>query len=49
MIDSTAMCAKFLDMAMAGVLWGKGGRPEVVREDGEAVAAASGFLLATEG
>jgi hypothetical protein len=25
MIDSTAMCAKFLDMPLAGVLWGKGG------------------------
>lgn len=27
MIDSTALCAKFLDMPLAGVLWGKGGAP----------------------
>lgn len=40
MIDSTAMCAKFLDMQMAGVLWGKGGGPEVVKGDGEAVKQA---------
>lgn len=30
MIDSTTMCAKFLDMPLAGVLFGKGGAPEVV-------------------
>lgn len=47
MIDSTAMCAKFLDMPLAGVLWGKGGGPGVVMGDAEAVAAASDFLLAT--
>ena len=49
MIDSTAMCAKFLDMQMAGVLWGKGGGPEVVKGEGEAVAAARDFLLAAGG
>ncbi len=49
MIDSTAMCAKFLDMQMAGVLWGKGGAPEVVKGDGDAVAVARDFLLAHAG
>jgi multimeric flavodoxin WrbA len=40
MIDSTALCAKFLDMTLAGVLWGKGGAPEAVRGDERAVAEA---------
>lgn len=48
MIDSTAMCAKFLDMPLAGVLWGKGGGAEVVKGDGEAVAAARVFLFAAD-
>jgi putative NADPH-quinone reductase len=46
MIDSTAMCAKFLDMEMAGVLWGQGGAPEAVKGDSDAVAAANSFLHA---
>jgi putative NADPH-quinone reductase len=49
MIDSTAMCAKFLDMPLAGVLWGKGGAPEAVRGDAEAVVTASSFLLSAGG
>lgn len=44
MIDSTALCARFLDMSMAGVLWGKGGAPEAVRSDAAAVAAANQFF-----
>jgi putative NADPH-quinone reductase len=45
MIDSAAMCAKFLDMPLAGVLWGKGGAPEAVRGDAEALGVADSFLL----
>jgi hypothetical protein len=30
-IVSTTMCAKFLDMPLAGVLRGKGGAPEAVK------------------
>lgn len=40
MIDSTALCAQFLSMSLAGVLWGKGGPPDAVQGDKEAVAAA---------
>jgi hypothetical protein len=45
MIDSTAMCAKFLDMPLAGVLWGKGEGPEVVKGDAAAVAQAIEFFV----
>ncbi|KQU77198.1 MULTISPECIES: flavodoxin family protein [unclassified Rhizobacter] len=44
MIDSTRLCAEFLAMPMAGVLWGKGGPPDAVQSDAEAVAAAAAFL-----
>jgi NAD(P)H-dependent FMN reductase len=44
MIDSAKLCAEFLAMPFAGVLWGKGGPPGVVQSDEEAVAAAAGFL-----
>lgn len=44
MIDSTRLCADFLSMPMAGVLWGKGGPPEAVQSDAEAIAAAEGFF-----
>ena len=44
MIDSTALCAKFLDMPLAGELWGKGGAPEAVKGDAEAVQASRRFL-----
>lgn len=45
MIDSTAMCAKFLDMPLAGVLWGKGGGPEVVNGNKRAVNDAGAFFV----
>jgi hypothetical protein len=45
MIDSTALCAQFLSMTMAGVLWGKGGPPEAVQSDTGAVIAAERFFL----
>lgn len=45
MIDSTAMCAKFLDMPLAGVLWGKGGAPEAVKGDVDAVGAATRLFV----
>lgn len=44
MIDSAMLCAGFLSMPFAGVLWGKGGPPAAVQSDSEAVAAAAGFL-----
>ena len=44
MIDSTAMCAKFLDMQMAGVLWGTGGGPDVIKADLSAVNDAAIFF-----
>lgn len=49
MIDSTAMCAKFLDMPLAGVLWGKGGPPDAAQGDAHAVAAAPTFFLGQPG
>lgn len=44
MIDSVALCAKFLSMAWGGALWGKGGPPEAVQADMQAVARARDFL-----
>lgn len=44
MIDSAQLCAEFLSMPFAGVLWGKGGPPGTVQSDGEAVAAAAAFF-----
>lgn len=44
LIDSTALCAKFLDMPMAGVLWGKGGGPDVVKGDSDALAISGNFF-----
>ncbi len=44
MIDSTALCAQFLSMPLAGVLWGKGGPPHAVQADAQAVAQASRFF-----
>lgn len=43
-IDSTAMCAKFLDMPLAGVLWSQGGAPDAVRGDGETISQALKFF-----
>jgi NAD(P)H-dependent FMN reductase len=44
MIDSATLCAEFLAMPMAGVLWGKGGPPDAVQSDAEAIDAADGFF-----
>lgn len=44
MIDSTALCAGFLGMPVAGVLWGKGGAPDAVESDAQAVATADTFF-----
>jgi len=45
MIDSTQMCADFMGMPLAGVLWGKGGPPEAVAVDADALDKARDFLL----
>jgi NAD(P)H-dependent FMN reductase len=44
MIDSTKLCAEFLSMNFAGVLWGKGGTPGSVQLDHAAIALAATFL-----
>jgi len=46
MIDSVRLCAQFLSMADGGVLWGKGGPPNAVHADAEAVNQAASFLSA---
>ena len=46
MIDSVALCAQFLSMHWGGALWGKGGPPDAVQGDTQAVAAALEFLRA---
>lgn len=46
MIDSAALCAQFFAMAWGGVLWGKGGPPDVVQGDAAAQQAAASFLAA---
>ena len=46
MIDSVRLCAQFLSMADGGVLWGKGGPPNAVHADAEAVNQAASFLTA---
>lgn len=45
MIDSTRLCAEFLDMPLAGVLWGKGGAPDAVHTDTVALAEANRLFL----
>jgi multimeric flavodoxin WrbA len=45
MIDSTELCAKFLNMTWGGVLWGKGGPPKAVEVDTQAIESAKRFLL----
>jgi len=49
MIDSVQLCAQFLSMAWGGangpVLWGKGGPPDAVQADAEAVATAHVFCF----
>ncbi len=47
MIDSIALCAGFLNMHFAGVLWGKGGPPDAVRADAQALAQAQQFFAAS--
>ena len=47
MIDSTALCAAFLGMPLAGVLWGKGGPPDAVQADAEALAQAERLFVHT--
>ena len=49
MIDSTALCAAFLGMPLAGVLWGKGGPPDAVQADAEALAASDRLFSLTPG
>ena len=46
MIDSVRLCAEFLSMAWAGVLWGKGGPPGAVAADAAALQAARDCLAA---
>ena len=46
MIDSVRLCAEFLSMPWAGVLWGKGGPPGAVAADAAALQAARDFLAA---
>lgn len=48
MIDSCRLCAEFLGMRWQGVLWGKGGAPDAVREDAAALAAAERFFVTPE-
>ncbi|MFC5302591.1 flavodoxin family protein [Azospira restricta] len=44
MLDSYRLCAEFMGMEWKGALWGKGGAPDAVLADAEALAAAAGFL-----
>ncbi len=46
MFDSYRLCAEFLGMQFMPPLWGKGGAPEAVLADGEAMAAAAGYFAA---
>lgn len=45
MIDAVGLCADFLGMQRAGVLWGKGGPPHAIVEDSEAGKQAKTLLL----
>ncbi len=44
MFDSYRYCAEFLGMQWQAPLWGRGGAPDAVLADGEAMAAAASFL-----
>ena len=44
MFDSYRLCAEFLGMQFMPPLWGKGGAPGAVLEDGEALAAAQTYF-----
>lgn len=43
-IDAAQLCAEFMAMPWGGALWGKGGAPDAVQADTDAVQAAAGFL-----
>lgn len=45
MIDSYRLCAEFLAMDFRGALWGKGGAPDAVLSDRDALAAADAWLV----
>jgi hypothetical protein len=44
MLDSYRLCAEFLGMQWQQPLWGKGGAPDAVLADSEAMAAARSFF-----
>jgi NAD(P)H-dependent FMN reductase len=44
MIDSVRLCGQFLSMTDGGALWGKGGPPNAVHADAQAVSSAADFL-----
>ena len=44
MIDSVRLCAECMAMPWHGALWGKGGAPGAIADDGAALAAADTFL-----
>lgn len=46
MLDSYRLCAEFMGMAWMGALWGKGGAPDAVLVDAEALTAAERFFAA---
>ncbi|HEX5803009.1 MAG TPA: NAD(P)H-dependent oxidoreductase [Azospira sp.] len=46
MLDSYRLCAEFMAIEWKGALWGKGGAPEAVLADGDALAAAERFFVA---
>lgn len=48
MIDSVALCASFLNMRFAGALWGKGGPPQAVQADAQAISDAQQFFAVTQ-
>ena len=44
MFDSYRLCAEFMGMKWRGALWGKGGAPDAVLGDAEALAEATGYF-----
>jgi len=44
MIHSVRLCAEFMGMRWAGALWGLGGAPGAVEQDGQALRAADAFF-----
>ncbi len=47
MFDSYRLCAEFLGMQAMPPLWGRGGAPEAVLTDGEALTAAKSLFTTT--